>query len=113
MARMVIRYRRDGVIAIRHAHWRPWPHRGGWGWPMVWAAGGILVLLPLLLSVAVALPPFVFSVPPLSLGVGVWLFLRRLDRGQEPPPPPVIRLRGPLPSSLAGGRAAAVLLARS
>ncbi len=74
MARTVPRRRRDGVVAIcRVARW-----------PRVCLAlaGGVAVLLPLALSIAVVLPPVLLAAPPLALGLGLWLLLRRLDRGE-------------------------------
>lgn len=57
-----------------------------WRW-LAAAVAGALVLLPLALSLAVALPPIAFALPPMALAVALWVLLRRLDR-REPPAPP-------------------------
>ncbi len=82
MARTVRRgVRRDGVVRIGRAS--PWK----WVWI---AAGTLIVIGPLALSLAVVLPPIVFALPPMALWVAIWAIFRRLDAPQPPqqPPPP-------------------------
>lgn len=96
MARTAPRRRRDGVVAIcRVARW-----------PRVCLvlAGGAAVLLPLVLSIAVVLPPVLLAVPPLALGLGLWLLLRRLDRDEPPRMRPAEGMRRVIPLAHARSR---------
>jgi hypothetical protein len=71
---MIAQRRRDGVIAIGRRR----------RWPLVChgIAAGLLVLLPLALSLALLLPPLAFAAPPLTLAFGTWILLRTLDRSE-------------------------------
>jgi hypothetical protein len=66
--------RRDGVMTIGRRR----------RWPLVChgIAAGLLVLLPLALSLALLLPPLAFAAPPLTLGFGTWILLRTLDASE-------------------------------
>lgn len=48
------------------------------------AAAAVLVLLPIGLALATAVPPILLAVPPMTLGVALWLVLRGLDREAGP-----------------------------
>ncbi len=94
MARTVPRMRSGGVVRLRRA--------GRWRWAWL-TLGGLAVILPFALSLAVLLPPVILAVPPVALWVALWMLFRRLDDGAPPPgasPPPsglarVIPLRRP------------------
>jgi hypothetical protein len=70
MARAAFRRRPDGLVEIPRAR------RARWVLP---AVGGILVILPLALSLVVLLPPVVLAIPPMTLGLGLWILMRSLD----------------------------------
>lgn len=95
MARAILRRRPDGLVEISRVR------RGRlarWGLAVV---GGLLVVLPLALSLVVLLPPVVFAIPPMTLGLALWILMRSLDsaepRGAAPLPGQgrVVPLRAP------------------
>ena len=71
MARAALRRRPDGLLEIPRAR-----RRARWVLP---AVGSILVILPLALSLVVLLPPVVLAIPPMTLGLGLWILMRSLD----------------------------------
>lgn len=74
MARAALRRRPDGLLEIPRAR-----RRARWVLP---AVGSILVILPLALSLVVLLPPVVLAIPPMTLGLGLWILMRSLDSGE-------------------------------
>ena len=96
MARTVLLRLPDGTYAIRPRRRYPW----------VWIAiAAACVLLPLLLSLVVSLPAFVFLLPLWTLGVGLWVLLRMLDSpgdGFEEPPDDRGSARPPAPRPPSG-----------
>jgi hypothetical protein len=101
MADVVVRRRRDGVLAIsrrRRARWA------------LHALAALLVVGPLVLSIVALLPPVLLAIPPMTLWVVVWVIFRGLDRPERPhatsPPGPgsVVPLR-----LVPGGRPGAAL----
>lgn len=83
-ARTGLRHRRDGVPSICRAT-RPW-----WRTCAI-VVGGTVVLLLLALSAGAALVPALLALPPMALGIAVWLLFRSLDA------PRAARLHQPSP----------------
>jgi hypothetical protein len=69
MARAVFT-RHNGIPRIHRAR--------RWRWAAALALVGTFMLLPLALSLVVALPPLLFAVPPLAAGLGVWWLFHEL-----------------------------------
>ncbi len=76
MARTVPRMRCGGVVRLRRA--------GRWRWAWL-TLGGLAVILPFALSLAVLLPPVILAIPPVALWVALWTLFRRLDDAAPPP----------------------------
>lgn len=75
MARTVVRRRRDGLLKIARIE----------RWRVIWlVVGGLCVVPPLVLSAVFVLPPVILALPPMTLGLGIWILFRRLDTPAEP-----------------------------
>ncbi|GEJ58518.1 hypothetical protein [Anaeromyxobacter diazotrophicus] len=76
MARTVVRRRRDGILRIARIE----------RWRVLWlVVGGLCVVPPLVLSAVFVLPPIILALPPMTLGLAIWILFRRLDAPEAPP----------------------------